>query len=78
MLATVMQIKPMVQKLGYSVEELAAMTSLSKAFLRNEIRAGKLKAKKFGARVLILAIDWNAYAEGKQDWQPASQNSEIN
>lgn len=45
------------QKLAYSVEELAEATSLSKAHLRNEIYAGKLKAKKVGRRILILEKD---------------------
>lgn len=35
-------------KLAYSVDEIAAMTSLSKSYLRNEIRAKKLPAKKSG------------------------------
>lgn len=41
-------------KLAYSIEELSGATSLSKAFLRNEIRSGNLKSKKIGRRVLIL------------------------
>ena len=48
-------------KLSYSVEELAEATSLSKAYLRNEIRDGKLKAKRVGRRVLILIKDIDAY-----------------
>lgn len=50
-------------KMAYSVEEVAAQTSLSKAFLRNEIRAGHLKAQKFGRRVLILNADLAAYLQ---------------
>ena len=50
-------------KLAYSVEELAEKTTLSKAFLRNEIRAGRLKAKHFGRRVLIPAESWKQYSE---------------
>jgi hypothetical protein len=50
-------------KLAYSVEELSKKTSLSEAFLRNEIRAGRLKAKHFGRRVLILAESWRQYSE---------------
>jgi len=48
-------------KLAYSVEEISAQTSLSKAFVRNEITAGKLKAQKFGRRVLVLNQDLQKY-----------------
>ncbi len=43
------------QKLAYSVDEIAKLTSLSKPFLRNEIRAGRLKVNRFGSRVLVLS-----------------------
>lgn len=62
------------QKPAYSVAEVAIMTSLSKAFLRNEIRAKHLKAKSFGRRVLILDADLQAYLNSKNDWTPTNQN----
>ncbi len=52
-------------KLTYSVEELSEQTTLSKAFLRNEIRAGKLKVKRCGRRVLILKDDFMDYLNGE-------------
>ncbi len=48
-------------KLAYSVEQISEQTTLSKAFLRNEIRAGKLKVKRCGRRVLILKDDFMNY-----------------
>lgn len=48
-------------KLAYSVEEISEATTLSKAFLRNEIRAGNLKVKRCGRRVLILKDDFMNY-----------------
>jgi excisionase family DNA binding protein len=48
-------------KLAYSVEEISERTTLSKAFLRNEIRAGNLKIQRFGRRVLVLNDDLQAY-----------------
>ncbi len=48
-------------KLAYSVEEISAQTSLSKAFLRLEIKRGNLKATHFGRRVLITAASLNSY-----------------
>ncbi len=49
-------------KLAYSVEQISEQTTLSKAFLRNEIRAGNLKVKRCGRRVLILKDDFMNYA----------------
>ncbi len=53
------------EKFAYSVEEISAQTTLSKAFLRNEIRAGKLKVKRCGRRVLILKDDFMNYLNGE-------------
>jgi excisionase family DNA binding protein len=52
-------------KLAYSVEEISDQTTLSKAFLRNEIRDGKLKVKRCGRRVLILKDDFMNYLNGE-------------
>ena len=48
-------------KIAYSVDELSDRTSLSKPFLRNEIRSGRLKAKKVGRRVLVMNQDLDEY-----------------
>ena len=49
------------EKLAYSVAEISELTTLSKAFLRNEIRAGRLKIRRFGARVCVLNADLQNY-----------------
>lgn len=54
-------------KTAYSVAEVAEMTSLSKSFLRNEIRAKNLRAKAVGRRVLILDIHLREYLSGQKD-----------
>ncbi len=66
MLATMTETN---NRLAYSVEECAALTSISKAMLRKEIKAGRLKVKRAGRRVLILKDDFMNYLnEGeKQD-----------
>lgn len=56
-----------VNKFAYSVEEVSKMTSLSKAFLRNEIRAENLKVKRCGRRVLILKDDFMNYLNGENE-----------
>jgi len=53
------------ERLAYSVEEISEQTTLSKAFLRNEIRAGNLKVKRCGRRVLILKDDFMNYLNGE-------------
>ena len=49
---------------AYSVEEMSETTSLSKSFIRKQIRTGKLKAQLFGRRRLILAEDLENYLKG--------------
>lgn len=49
------------QKISFSVADAASMTTLSKAYLWNEIKAGNLKASKIGRRVLILRDDLMDY-----------------
>lgn len=48
-------------KMAYSVAAVAELLGLSQIFLRNEIRAGKLKIKRFGSRTLILSEDFENY-----------------
>ncbi len=55
-------------RLAFSVEECAALSSISKAMLRKEIKAGRLKVKRAGRRVLILKDDFLNYLEdGNED-----------
>jgi excisionase family DNA binding protein len=49
------------ERLAFSVDECAALTSISKAMLRKEIKAGRLKVKRAGRRVLILKSDFMNY-----------------
>ena len=56
-------------RLAYSVDEISEQTTLSKAFLRNEIRAGHLKIKRFGARVCVLNADLQNYLKGEENEQ---------
>lgn len=51
------------ERLAFSVEECAALSSISKAMLRKEIKAGRLKVKRAGRRVLILKSDFMNYLD---------------
>jgi excisionase family DNA binding protein len=54
-----------VNKIAFSVEEVSELTSLSKDFLRKEIRIGHLPIKRCGRRVIILKNDLHAYLNGE-------------
>ena len=41
------------EKLAYSVDEVSEQTSISKSYLRNAIRDGRLKVSRIGRRVII-------------------------
>jgi excisionase family DNA binding protein len=66
------------KQIAYSVEQIAQKTTLSIPHLRNEIRAGKLRAKKVGRRVLVLDTELGRYLENQADWSPTAQNGDKN
>ncbi len=53
-------------QIAVSVEQASNISTLSKPFLRNEIRAGKLRVVRPGnsRRVLILMSDFLRYLDG--------------
>ncbi len=57
--------------IAISVERASQVSSLSKPFLRNEIRAGKLRVVRPGnsRRVLIMMSDFMNYLEGETNEQ---------
>jgi excisionase family DNA binding protein len=55
------------ERLAFSVEECAALSSISKAMLRKEIKAGRLKVKRAGRRILILKSDFMNYLNGGEN-----------
>lgn len=54
-------------KLAYSIEEISEQTSLSKAFLRLEIKRKKLKIRRFGRRILVRNEDLLEYLAAGSD-----------
>ncbi len=48
-------------RLAWSLAEVAESTGLSVGFLRNEVRRGALRVKRFGRRVLVLEKDLTLY-----------------
>ena len=56
-----------VEKLAYSVAELAQVAGVSWSFLYEEVKAGRLKLKKAGRRSLILLADGEAWLAALPD-----------
>lgn len=42
------------EKLAYSIADAARLTTLSKSYIRQEIKNGKLEIRRIGRRVLIM------------------------
>ena len=49
------------QRLAWGLSEISESTGLSLAFLRAEVRAGRLPVRRFGRRVLVRDEDLKAY-----------------
>jgi excisionase family DNA binding protein len=49
------------QRMAWGLGEVAEFTGLSLAFVRNEVRAGRLPFRRFGRRVLIRDEDLQKY-----------------
>lgn len=54
--------------LATDLRTASAKTTFSVPFLRNEIRAGKLKAHKRGSKVYILIEDLKEYLRSAPSW----------
>ena len=69
-----MQSNSTTERVAWSLREIANATGLSLGFLRNEVRRGVLRVKRFGRRVLVLDEDLKVYlSEGshKEDEKAA-------
>ena len=51
-------------RLAYDVRQVCSLSGLSRATVYAAIRGGKLKARKHGARTLVLRDDLRAWLEG--------------
>jgi excisionase family DNA binding protein len=69
-----MQTDVTTPRVAWSLQEIAKATGLSLGFLRNEVRRGVLRVKRFGRRVLVLDEDLRVYlskGSDKEDEQAA-------
>jgi len=62
------------QRMAWGLGEVAEYTGLSLAFLRNEVRSGRLPSLKFGRRLLVRDEDLQKYlAAGSPGNKPERQ-----
>ena len=59
-----MDSKTTLPKLAHSIADAAKITSMSRTYIYERIKAGELKIFKIGARTLIHAEDLNAWIDG--------------
>ena len=62
-----MQDQNVTQRLAWRLKELAPASGLSVSFLRKEIRAGRLAAKRAGAAILVLDSDFRRYLDNSEE-----------
>ena len=62
-----MEVFNTAQRMAWGLGEVAEFTGLSLAFLRNEVRAGRLPVRRFGRRVLVRDGDLRVYLDRGSD-----------
>lgn len=55
------------QRMAWGLGEISEFTGLSLAFLRAEVRTGRLPVRRFGRRVLVKNEDLVAYLDHGSD-----------
>lgn len=58
-----MKNQSVTQRIAWRLHDLASACGLSVSFLRSEIRAGRLTAKRAGTAVLVLDDDFKRYLD---------------
>jgi excisionase family DNA binding protein len=46
---------------GYSIKDICESLGVSKGFVVAQIKTGKLRARRFGRRVIVLGGDFDSY-----------------
>ncbi len=58
-----METYQMTQRMAWGLAEISEFTGLSLAFLRAEVRTGRLPVRRFGRRVLVRDADLQVYLD---------------
>lgn len=62
-------------KLARSIPEFCRATDVGRSKIYEEIKAGRLKAKKFGSRTIIIDEDGRAWLEALPEAVPSEKDS---
>jgi len=64
-----------VTKLGFSIQEVCHSLGLSKGFVLQQIKHGKLNVRRLGRRVIVLDEDLRQYLEQAKGENPPDHKS---
>ena len=56
-------LRPTMEKLGFTVPEAAALSSLGQTSIYKAIREGQLRTRKYGTRTIIMRADLASFLE---------------
>jgi excisionase family DNA binding protein len=60
-------LRPALEKLGFTVPEAAALSSLGQTSIYKAIRQGRLRMRKYGTRTIITRTDLVSFLENLPD-----------
>lgn len=60
-------LRPTMEKLGLTVPEAAALSSLGQTSIYKAIREGRLRIRKYGTRTIITRTDLASFLENLPD-----------
>jgi excisionase family DNA binding protein len=60
-------LRPTMEKLGFTVPEAAALSSLGQTSIYKAIREGQLRIRKYGTRTIITRADLASFLENLPD-----------
>jgi len=56
-------LRPTMEKLGFTIPEAAALSSLGQTSIYKAIREGQLRTRKYGTRTIIMRADLASFLE---------------
>ena len=60
-------LRPTMEKLGFTVPEAAALSSLGQTSIYKAIKQGRLRSRKYGTRTIITRADLASFLENLPD-----------
>jgi len=63
------------QNMSYTIKEASSQLGIGTTRVYEEVRSGRLKAKKFGRRTLIPRTSLEEWINNLEDWESAKMSS---